>query len=74
MYLDGSASYITGGDGKGNIVKWYWTQTSGQKSKIVSPKSEITQTSLQKGYHEYVLQIWDNLNKTSRDTLRVKIP
>lgn len=46
VVLDGSASYITGGNGKDYFTKWEWKQVRGSNSLILNPNVAATQTNV----------------------------
>lgn len=65
VVLDGSASYITGGNGKGYFTKWEWKQIRGGNSIIINPSAAATQTNVRgKGVFAWQLKVWDNLGQT----------
>jgi len=67
IVLDGSRSYISGGDGKGSIISFYWQQKAGQSVKVSNQTSQsISLMPLHPGSYTFQLKVTDNLgNKDS---------
>lgn len=74
VILDGSKSYISGGDGSGYFKSWNWRQIQGTFVPIDSPKNLITKTVVtSSGNYSWELTGIDNLNQVGKDTFSVKI-
>jgi predicted secreted protein len=73
VILDSSASYITGGNGKGYFVAWDWKQIEGEKAIIDNPRVAITKTYVSSGYYGWQMKITDNLGQQKIDTIYLEI-
>ena len=62
VLLDGTRSYITGGNGKGYFAKWEWKQIKGTNGFIGNAYLPATQTTVQgSGVFAWQLKVTDNL-------------
>lgn len=74
VILDGSKSFISGGNGKGYITSWYWTQIQGTRFPIVNPTAPTTETIVQgKGDFAWQLKVKDNLGQPDSATYSTTI-
>ena|SRR6185312_4626245 len=65
VVLDGTASTVTGGNGKGYFTKWEWKQIAGENADIMNPYSPATQTNvIGKGVFEWQLKVTTNTGQT----------
>jgi hypothetical protein len=67
IILDGSKSYVSGGNGKGYIISFYWQQKAGQSVKVSNQTLQsISLMPLHPGDYAFQLKVIDNLgNKDS---------
>lgn len=74
VILDGSRSYIKGGDGSGYIKAWNWKQIEGSYCPIDAPQNSITKTTVTAGgRYSWELTGIDNLNQVAKDTFSINI-
>lgn len=72
IVLDGSKSYITGGDGKGTL-SYYWEQKAGQPLSIDNPNAPSIVVPLTLSGSVWQLKVKDNLGNTDSTIYTVTI-
>lgn len=74
IVLDASASKVVGGDGKGHITKWEWTQIAGKKIPISNPTLPVvTGIATDTGTYLFKLKVLDNRNNSDSAIHPVKV-